>query len=113
MTTPFCTTRPKVNISRYTREERAEFVKQNPGRRHRLKLIECGKCGAGMFKGHKAAAICPGKLEFRPPTMKCRRFGVRVCPKCWTDRPATEAAAPRVKIGKAGTYAAECRSGGF
>ena len=114
MTIATCTTRPKIDLRNMTRMQRAEYVRENPGKRHRLRLIECGKCRRAMFLTARVASLCPGKLVFRPPTMQCRRFGVRLCPMCWVaERPTPEGKQSSQKIGKAGTYAAECRSGGF
>jgi hypothetical protein len=66
-----------------SRIERVEFIREHPGRRHRLKVIDCGHCERPMFPRTEKGPRCPGKPEFRPPVCGGRLDGRSVCPACW------------------------------
>lgn len=66
-----------------SREEKADYIKEHPGRRHRLRIIDCGHCERPMFPRTEKGPRCPGKPEFRPPVCGGRLDGRSVCPACW------------------------------
>ena len=96
------------DLGQLTREERRQYVRENPSRRHRLRVVSCGHCCGLMVldhQGHKGPQ--PGKREFRVPRIGGRFGGVRICTRCWPKlrhpRIQVNEAAPAPKPGKAGT----------
>jgi hypothetical protein len=81
---------------------RAERVRNNPGVRHRLRTIPCGTCDRPLFLDGRQR--CPGKKEFKPPTLAGWFQRKALCPTCWNriaDGPV-RTKAPRKRSAEAG-----------